>query len=58
MCGRVVSAAEVPLPELCPRVVGVTDGQLQTCGHTLPCPYHGEPIVRVIPPPPADGDAR
>jgi hypothetical protein len=44
-----VSAVE-PLPDLCPRVVGGLGNRVKTCGHTLPCPYHGEPIVRVISP--------
>lgn len=53
-----MSAAEIPLPDLCPRVIGSSyDGRrLVTCGHTMPCPYHGEPIVRIVPPP-ADGGA-
>lgn len=47
-----MSAVE-PLPELCPRVVGATayGKRVRTCGHTTPCPYHGDPVVRIVNPP-------
>lgn len=34
------------LPTECPRVVDATDDGkgLVTCGHTIPCPYHGMPL--------------
>lgn len=46
-----MTAAEV-LPELCPRVIGLREGgrHIETCGHTLPCPYHGLPAVRIVHP--------
>lgn len=46
-----------PLPELCPRVIGGDGRRVVTCGHTLPCPYHGEPIVRIVNPTREEGGA-
>lgn len=39
-----------PITE-CPRVVGPSDDgkRLLTCGHTIPCPYHGAPLHVVTP---------
>jgi hypothetical protein len=57
LCPRVIdvgsllmSDAAVALPQLCPRVIDSSeDGRrLVTCGHTLPCPYHGDPLFRVV----------
>lgn len=33
----------------CPRVIGSTGRALRTCGHTIPCPYHGAPLHLVAP---------
>lgn len=48
-----MNAPAEQLPELCPRVVAADGTRLITCGHTAPCPYHGNPIIRLVQPPAA-----